>query len=66
MRCYDIIEDKNAKHDELFVPDLDDDETTEQSISYKKDITFMNRKTKDIGSDMILHKSIFDLIEPDS
>ena len=66
LRCYDIIEDKNANHNELFVPDLDDDETTEQSISYKKDITFMNRKTKDIGSDMILHKSIFDLIEPDN
>ena len=64
LRCFDIIEDKNAKLDELFVPDLHEDDSTEQSITYKKDITFMNKKTKDIDSNLILNKNIFELIEP--
>ena len=62
IRCFDLVGDKNAKHDELFVPDFNDDESTEQSISYKKDITFMNKKVKDMDSDIIMHKGLFDNI----
>lgn len=61
-KIYDIIDnDQNEmNNNDLILPSFDDDESTEQSISYKKDIIFLNKKVKDFNFKNILHKNLFD------
>ena len=60
VRIYDLIEDENVNKDELMLPEFEEDESTEQSGFNKKETTFLNKKIKDIGSNSILHRSLFD------
>jgi len=60
IKVYDLLDDQNINKEDLVLPDLDEDDSTEQSGSYKKDVTFLNKKIKDIGSNSILHRSLFD------
>ena len=58
-KLYDFVdEDPNdISNKKYLLPDMDDDESTEMSNSYKKEVTFLNKKVK---LDNVLHKSLFD------
>jgi len=60
IKVYDLLDDQSTNKDDLILPEFEEEESTEQSGSYKKDVTFLNKKIKDIGSNSILHRSLFD------